>query len=389
METMLDFPLATSLLNLLLTRRRVAFAYLDREGYIRRASHGLANFVEGPFPSLTDVRLTDLFIEFFGMDHILQAVLNGSLREFSLTPIARETSEGTSYLSFTLFYVEGDPQFPGLLVVEDVTQEGEWEQRLVQQRNEVRLLNERLNRTNEELRRLNDFKSTVLSIAAHDLRTPLAALAMRLDLLLNDLQTGQQTIPHLDTVRWMRYTVGRMNYLLSGLLDREQAERGTLRLSLASCDLVKVLQRVISMAPPDAAHRIELYAPKSLELIADDRRLQQVFYNLLENALKYTPDDQKVTIALRRDGKEAIVEVRDRGRGITPEEAAQLFQMFYRTEEARRSGISGTGLGLFIVKTLVEAHGGRVEVESQPGQGTTFRVRLPLQPSASVRPIPS
>lgn len=257
---------------------------------------------------------------------------------------------------------------------------GEQEQRIIQERNEVRLLSAELQRANAELRRLNDFKSTILSMAAHDLRTPLAALSVRLDLLLEDLQTGQETIPHLETVRWMRHSVSRMNYLLSGLLDREQAERGVLRLSLAPCDLVKLLQRVVSMAPPDATGRIELKTPGKLEIVADDRRLQQVFFNLMENALKYTPADQKVTIALRRSREEAVVEVSDRGKGMTPEEVARLFQMFYRTEEARTSTIPGTGLGLFIVKTLVEAHKGRVEVDSRPGQGTTFRVYLPVRP---------
>lgn len=381
METMYPASQAMLLLNALLARRSIAFAWLDSEGRVHSHSQNLIDFLEGrPIP-LTGVYLPDLFVEFFGMDHIVRAVLSGALREFRLAPIVRETPEGARrYLAFELLHVEQGETFSGLLLVEDITREGEYEQRVVQERNEVRLLSAQLRRANEELRRLNEFKSTILSMAAHDLRTPIAALMIRLDVLLEDLRNGRQTIPHLETIQWMRYTAGRMNYMLSGLLDREQAERGALRLNLAPCDLVKVLRRVASMAPPDAAHRIELQAPETLEIVADDRRLQQVFFNLLENALKYTPAELKVTISLHRRGKEAVVEVRDRGKGITAEEAQQLFQMFYRTEEARRSGISGTGLGLFIVKTLVEAHGGRVEVDSQPGQGTTFRVYLPIQP---------
>lgn len=384
MEAVHYFSQTVLLLNLLLTRRNIAFAWLDGNGHIRMASQNLGEFAEGKPASLINTRLMDVFIEFFGMDHILQAVLNGTLREFRLAPITRETPEGIRrYLSFELLHVEQDELFPGLLLVEDVTQEGEYEQRIIQERNEARLLSAQLQRANAELRRLNDFKSTILSIAAHDMRTPLTALAIRLDILKEDLQAGRQTLPHLETVQWMRYTVSRMNYLLSGLLDREQAERGVLQLSLAPCDLVKVLQRVVSMAPPDAVQRIELKTPPKLEIVADDRRLQQVFFNLMENALKYAPPDQKITIVLHRRGTEAVVDITDRGKGMTPEEVEHLFQMFYRTEEARKSTIPGTGLGLFIVRTLVEAHGGRVEVDSQPGQGTTFRVHLPIQSGRS------
>lgn len=370
------------LLNTLLVRRGIAFAWLDSEGRVRSASQNLGDFVENRPSQITDVRLTDLFVEFFGMDHVVRAVLDGSLHTFRLAPVARETPDGRyRYLSFELLHIGKNEAFPGLLLVEDITREGEYEQRIIQERNEVRLLSAQLRRANEELRRLNEFKSTILSMAAHDLRTPIAALMIRLDLLQEDLRTGRQTTPHLETIQWMRYTVGRMNYMLSGLLDREQAERGVLRLSLAPCNLAKVLQHVASMAPPDAAHRIELQIPEALEIVADSRRLQQIFFNLLENALKYTPAEQKVTISLRRQGEKAVVEVQDRGKGMTPEEVQQLFQMFYRTEDARQSGVPGTGLGLFIVKTLVEAHNGQIEVDSQPGQGTTFRVYLPIQPA--------
>lgn len=374
---------AALFLDWLLARRRIAFARLDRQGYVRAASQNLCEFTESRTPPLTDVHLTDLFIEFFGMDHVLQNILQGNMQEFRLAPVARETPEGTHrYLSFELLHVQSDAALPGLLVVEDITQAGEYEQRIIQERNEVRLLSAQLQRANEELRRLNEFKSTILSMAAHDLRTPIAALIIRLDILREDLLSGRQTLPHLETIEWMRYTVGRMNYMLSGLLDREQIERGALRLSLTSCDLVKVLRRVVSMAPPDARHRIELETPETLEITGDDRRLQQIFFNLLENALKYTPEEQKVTISLRRQKSEAVVEVRDRGKGMTPEEVQRLFQMFYRTEEAKRSGVPGTGLGLYIVKMLVEAHRGRIEVDSQPGRGTIFRIYLPIQPES-------
>ncbi|MCS7286724.1 MAG: ATP-binding protein [Anaerolineae bacterium] len=141
-----------------------------------------------------------------------------------------------------------------------------------------------------------------------------------------------------------------MNYLLSGLLDREQAEKGPLRLSFVPCDLVRVIRNVISMAPPDSINRIELKGLRKLELKADERRLHQIFYNLMENALKYAPSDQNIPINIYRQGDWAVVEINDRGKALSQEEIAKLFQAFYRTEEAQKSGIPSTGLGLFILK---------------------------------------
>lgn len=382
MEMVLHPSLAISLLYLLLARRNIAFAYLDSDGRIRLASHNLMEFAEEKLPSPIGVYLPDLFFEFLGMEEMLQAILRGAKREFRLAPVARETPDGkTRYLSLTLFHIEYDATLPGLLLVEDITREGEWEQRLVHERNEVRLLNAELQRVNAELRRLNDFKSTILSMVAHDLRSPLAALTLRLNIMMEELESGEQKQPPLEMLRWMRYSVGRMNYLLSGLLDREQAERGALRLSFVPCDLVRVLRNVISMAPPDLINRIELKGPKKLELKADERRLYQIFYNLIENALKYVPSDQNIPVNIYQQGDWAVVEISDRGKALPQEEIAKLFQTFYRTEEAQKSGIPGTGLGLFIVKMLVEAHGGRVEVKSQPDYGTTFTVYLPIRPA--------
>lgn len=380
MDESLDASLAVATLELILTRHGIAFARVDNELRVREASSSLAVFLEGEPRSPIGASLPDLFVEFLGMEDLLKAILRGEAQELHLAPIARELPAGTTrYLSFEVSRLEDSAAMPGLLLIEDITPYGELEQHLIQDRNEMRLLRAELERTNAELQRLNQFKSTILAMAAHDLRSPLSALMLQLSVLLRNVQAGQPTAAWLEKIRWMQYTAGKMKSLIADLLDLEQAERGRLVLHPARCDLVALLQHLTSMVPPDAAHRIELEVPvEGLEIVADRERLQQVFYNLVENALKYTPPDQRVTVAVRRQGEWALVEVRDRGNGITSEELNQLFQMYYRTREAQQSAITGNGLGLFIVRTLVEAHGGRVEAQGELGRGTTFSVYLPV-----------
>jgi two-component system OmpR family sensor kinase len=115
----------------------------------------------------------------------------------------------------------------------------------------------------------------------------------------------------------------------------------------------------------------------------DEARLRQVVTNLLDNALHHTPDDSPVTVRVGGDAENARLEVVDRGPGLTPEQADRAFQRFYRTDTARTRAQGGTGLGLSIVAAIADAHGGRVEVDTAPGEGATFRLLLPRHPPAS------
>jgi hypothetical protein len=113
-------------------------------------------------------------------------------------------------------------------------------------------------------------------------------------------------------------------------------------------------------------------------IVGDRGRLAQVLDNLISNALKFTPEGGTVEVRTRADDEHAMLEVSDTGIGISPEDQPRLFERFFRSSKADEQAIPGTGLGLAIVKAIVEAHSGRIEVESREGEGTTFRVRLPL-----------
>jgi signal transduction histidine kinase len=128
----------------------------------------------------------------------------------------------------------------------------------------------------------------------------------------------------------------------------------------------------------DKGIKISADAPEEVAVEGDRARLKQVVVNLLDNAIKYTPAQGRVELAVKAEGSQALLEVKDSGIGIPPEALAHVFQRFYRVDGARSREQGGAGLGLSIVQSICSAHGAAVEVVSEPGAGTTFRVRLPL-----------
>ncbi|MEV4538004.1 HAMP domain-containing sensor histidine kinase [Asanoa sp. NPDC049518] len=218
--------------------------------------------------------------------------------------------------------------------------------------------------------------------ASHELRTPLTTIRGFAELYRQGAAAGSPE----DTARLVRRIedeAARMGLLVEDLLllarlDRERP------LSLSPVELRVLASEAVQAAQamaPDRDISIEV-APRAGLLVvqADDARLRQVLGNLLTNAIIHTPRPAKITVRLRSDGGSAIVEVVDTGQGLPPEQAERVFERFYRADAARRRDreANSTGLGLAIVAALVRAHGGSVEVDSVPGKGSTFRVRLPL-----------
>ncbi|SNT14206.1 two-component system, OmpR family, sensor kinase [Asanoa hainanensis] len=218
--------------------------------------------------------------------------------------------------------------------------------------------------------------------ASHELRTPLTTIRGFAELYRQGAAAGSLE----DTARLVRRIedeAARMGLLVEDLLllarlDRERP------LSLSPVELRVLASEAVQAAQamaPDRDISIEV-APRAGLLVvqADDARLRQVLGNLLTNAIIHTPQPAKITVRLRSDGGSAIVEVVDTGQGLPPEQAERVFERFYRADAARRRDreANSTGLGLAIVAALVRAHGGSVEVDSVPGKGSTFRVRLPL-----------
>ena len=237
---------------------------------------------------------------------------------------------------------------------------------------------------NEQLREGERHKRDLISMVSHELRTPLAAVLGFTALLL------ERDFPPDEQRRYLEIIdsqARRLAALAGDFLDVELLAGGDLTIVRTPFDLVDLVheQTELFFLQP-ASHRLSLETPGEPLVVDGDRdRLSQVVGNLLSNAIKYSPADGEVRVSVRADGPNAIVAVSDDGMGISPEDAQHVFEKFFRAPDAAAT-VGGTGLGLAVARDIVTSHQGTLEVESTPGAGSTFVVRLPLgvqQPTAA------
>lgn len=234
----------------------------------------------------------------------------------------------------------------------------------------------------DALQATSEAKDVFLTMAAHELRTPLQAARGFVHLARikgrNGMSGGVER-----ALQGLARSVDRMAKLVENLLDMSKLQRGELDLEPGLVDLHALLFEVAEhLQPLQEGRRIDVRVPRELLLAGDRERLDQVFTNLLSNALRYSPDGGDVTVEAREEGEQVHILVRDRGLGIPPEKLRTIFERF-----GRAHGISygGLGLGLTIARGIVERHGGRIWAEStgKAGEGTTFHVLLPCEPGHS------
>jgi signal transduction histidine kinase len=233
--------------------------------------------------------------------------------------------------------------------------------------------------TVEGLRELDALKSRFVSSVSHELRTPLTSIKGYVEMLadedvgpLNDEQHEYAAIALRNTARLQR--------IIDDLLTLSRLDAGRLDLELEPLDVGDVLEDVREAVGPLARQReirISLEATRSLTVLADRARLEQAIGNLVSNAVKFSPAGETVVLRAQRETAHTLVEVADAGVGIPQDEIPALMQRFYRASTA--GTVEGTGLGLAIAREIIEHHDGRVEVESEEGVGSTFRVLLPLR----------
>ncbi|MCC7363736.1 MAG: ATP-binding protein [Dehalococcoidia bacterium] len=233
-------------------------------------------------------------------------------------------------------------------------------------------------RTLTPIRRALESQQQFVSDASHELRTPLTVARANNALLLDEPEATIES--RLDQAEAVAAELDHLSVLVGDLTTLARADEGRANLLLEPLDLAALVDEVVrDMGALADVHGVSLVSEIAPARVRGDRaRLRQLVVILVDNSLKYAAEHGTVRVALATDGRGAELSVTDDGPGIAPAEQKRIFERFYRVDSERTRSKGGTGLGLAIGKWITEAHGGRIAVESAPGRGTTFRVRLPL-----------
>ncbi|MBN8229941.1 HAMP domain-containing histidine kinase [Corallococcus macrosporus] len=251
---------------------------------------------------------------------------------------------------------------------------------------EIRDMAHTFNEMADSLTHQQEQQLAFLAGVAHDLRNPLSALKLSTALT----GRGEVTPERMQrTLALVRRQVARLDQMVGDLLDATRIEAGKLELQPQVRDTRELARSVVELYQSgDSGHMLELVVPDTPVLVrADPARLEQVLNNLVSNALKYSPSGSRVEVSVRGDAEQVVVAVADQGIGMSPEDLKNLFVPFQRAGNAKQRA-PGVGLGLSVSRRIIEAHGGRIEVESQPGQGSVFRVHLARVSSSAGPPEP-
>ena len=227
-------------------------------------------------------------------------------------------------------------------------------------------------------------RDAFLSVASHELKTPLTSLLGFLDLLQRRVTPGTVIGEReLRRIQVAAEQAHRLNKMVASLLDVSRLQTGQLSIEQNPVELGELVRRIGGEVEQTLhqTHQLELRLPdEPVVVIGDDLRLEQVLQNLLQNAVKYSPQGGPIIVRLDPMGTHARLQVQDHGMGIPREALGHIFSRFYRAANTASQQVSGMGVGLYVVKQVVELHGGYVEVESVEGEGSTFSIFLPLAP---------
>jgi len=235
-----------------------------------------------------------------------------------------------------------------------------------------------------ELRRLEKVRKDFVANVSHELRTPITAIRGYAETLQAGALADPTNAPKM--VEIIHRQSERLSELVEDLLELSRLEGRVFQLAEAPVDLALAAQRAAEAVRPKATSKnvtLAVEVPPDTMALADERGVEQVLINLMDNAVKFTPPQGTITVFARSGAGGVVISVRDTGVGIEQKHLARVFERFYRVDKGRSRDMGGTGLGLSIVKNLVAAMHGDVRVESAPGKGSTFFVELPFVPTQS------
>ena len=267
-----------------------------------------------------------------------------------------------------------------------IAEDGDADLRLlgtIQDITEIKALDQQIRLQYEELKELDRLKGAFVNSVTHELRTPLTSIMGYAEFLEDEIG-GPLTAQQHQFVTELQRGAKRLEGLLNDLLDFARLEAGTFKLTIREADVKEKIREALESLRPQAieakVHLVAEFSPEPLPIVADHERLGQVLINLIGNAIKFTPPGGTIKVRACREGDQVRCEVIDTGIGIAPKDLPKLFRRFTQLDPGIRSG-SGAGLGLSISKSIVDAHGGRIGVESDLGKGSTFWFVLPAQPT--------
>jgi signal transduction histidine kinase len=220
--------------------------------------------------------------------------------------------------------------------------------------------------------------------ASHELRTPLSVLLSSIDAMEMTLEPEEKEGFVQKLLVNMRQEVKRMTNLVSDLLTLARSDSNTIETRIETFDFRLQADKALESVGPLAASKqisLHLNAPETLMATGDPERLSQLLYILLDNAIKYTPNDGEVRLSLAKEGQQLCMKVQDNGIGISKEDQAHIFERFYRADKSRSRQMGGHGLGLSIAKWIVDTHHGTIHLTSELGKGSTFAIRIPMEPA--------
>ncbi|MEA2986677.1 MAG: hypothetical protein QOD94_2931 [Alphaproteobacteria bacterium] len=318
----------------------------------------------------------------FTGDRSILYIQTGSGREIVvLLEAARELS-ATDRALVELFTSRLSVAFDNVILYQQLHEaNAQLEQRVADRTRELSSANSLLASRWTELQKVNAFKNDILSTVAHDLRNPLGVILGRAEMLRSMLHSGPETEDLVAQIDHISKSARNLSDMVSDLLSDAMADAMDIKIRKETVNIAALAAEQCAANQPLAAKKNQTLlfaAPKQLNASCDADRLREAIDNLVSNAIKYSPRDSTIQVSVTQQLKDVVISVADEGPGLSPEDRARLFGRFQRLSAKPTGGESSTGLGLSIVKRIINLHGGSVAAEGRgPRAGTTFAIRLP------------